>query len=68
MLKKGSLNDIASFYFADGTVTPGMIIPLDIDEGDSVQRFSIGLVRSADDPMLTAGTINAKISFAFAFP
>ncbi|MGF6435303.1 fimbrial protein [Kosakonia sp. 1610] len=68
LLKKGVLSDIASFYGADGTVTPGMVIQLDADNGDSVQRFSVGLVRSAGDPMLTAGTVNAKITFAFVFP
>ncbi|WP_312278492.1 fimbrial protein [Kosakonia cowanii] len=68
LLKRGVLSDIASFYGADGTVTPGMVIPLDADDGDSVQRFSVGLVRSAGDPMLTAGTVNAKITFAFVFP
>ena len=68
MLKRGSLNDIASFYIADGTVTPGMVIPLDVDDGNSVQSFSVGLVRSAGDPVLTAGSVNAKIAFAFVFP
>ncbi|HBA8095002.1 TPA: hypothetical protein J1036_004838, partial [Escherichia coli] len=65
MLKQGGLNDTATFYGAEGTVAPGQVIPLDTDDGNSVQAFSVGLVRSANDPMFTNGTVNAKITFAF---
>ena len=68
MLKKGSLSSLTDFYQAADTVAPGDIVAIAQDEGSSVQPFSVGLVRSAGDPMLTQGNVNARITFAFIFP
>lgn len=68
MLKKGTLNTLSDFYGAAGTVAPGDSVLITQENGTSVQPFSVGLVRSAGDPLLTAGTVNAKITFAFIFP
>lgn len=68
MLKKGLLTDLSDFYNAENTVGPSDIVAIDQDDGTSVQQFSIGLVRSANDPMFTNGTVNGKITFAFIFP
>ena len=68
MLKKGSLSSLSDFYQAADTVAPGDIVAIAQDEGSSVQPFSVGLVRSAGDPMLTQGNVNARITFAFIFP
>lgn len=68
MLKKGTLSNLNDFYNAAGTVAPGDSVAVTQDEGASVQPFSVGLVRSAGDPQMTAGTVNAKITFAFIFP
>lgn len=68
MLKKGTLTSLADFYNAAGTVAPGDKVSIDPVDGDSVVPFSVGLVRSAGDPMLTAGAVNAKLTFAFIFP
>ncbi len=68
MLKKGTLNNLSDFYNAAGTVAPGDSVAITQDDGTSVQPFSVGLVRSAGDPLLTAGAVSAKITFAFIFP
>lgn len=68
MLKKGTLSNLADFYNAADTVAPGDTVVISQDDGSSVQPFSVGLVRSASDPMLTGGTVNAKITFSFIFP
>lgn len=68
MLKKGTLNNLKDFYNAAGTVAPGDTVAIAQDDGGSVQPFSVGLVRSAGDPPLTAGAVNANITFAFIFP
>lgn len=68
MLKKGSLSSLTDFYQAADTVAPGDIVAIAQDEGSSVQPFSVGLVRSAGDPMLTQGNVSARITFAFIFP
>lgn len=68
MLKKGSLSSLTDFYQAADTVAPGDIVAIAQDEGSSVQSFSVGLVRSAGDPLLTQGNVNARITFAFIFP
>lgn len=68
MLKKGTLANLNDFYNAAGTVAPGDSVVITQDDGASVQPFSVGLVRSAGDPQMTAGAINAKITFAFIFP
>jgi type 1 fimbria pilin len=68
MLKKGTLTSLVDFYNAVDTVAPGDTVLINPVDGDSVEPFSVGLVRSAGDPMLTAGAVNAKITFAFIFP
>ena len=68
MLKKGSLSSLTDFYQAADTVAPGDIVAIAQDEGSSMQPFSVGLVRSAGDPMLTQGNVSARITFAFIFP
>ncbi|MGR7089461.1 fimbrial protein [Klebsiella aerogenes] len=68
MLKKGTLTSLNDFYHAADTVAPGDIVAIAQDQGSSVQPFSVGLVRSAGDPMLTQGNVNARITFAFIFP
>ncbi|RSK63184.1 hypothetical protein EJE24_22295 [Enterobacter huaxiensis] len=68
MLKKGTLTSLNDFYHAADTVAPGDIVAIAQDQGSSVQPFSVGLVRSAGDPMLTQGSVNARITFAFIFP
>ncbi|WP_174333381.1 fimbrial protein [Serratia fonticola] len=68
MLKKGTLTSLADFYNASGTVAPGDKVLINPVDGDSVEAFSVGLVRSAGDSMPTAGAVNAKITFAFIFP
>ncbi|WP_229905731.1 fimbrial protein [Rahnella laticis] len=68
MLKKGTLTSLTDFYNAADTVAPGDTVLISQDDGNSVQPFSVGLVRSAGDPMLTQGNVNARITFAFIFP
>lgn len=68
MLKKGTLTSLTDFYNAADTVAPGDTVLISQDDGNSVQPFSVGLVRSAGDPMLTQGNVNARITFAFLFP
>ncbi|NYA42067.1 hypothetical protein HZI31_01960 [Serratia fonticola] len=68
MLKKGTLTSLADFYNAADTVAPGDTVSISQDEGISAQPFSVGLVRSAGDPMLTGGAVNARITFSFIFP
>lgn len=68
MLKKGTLNNLTDFYNATGTVAPGDTVALTQDNGSFVQPFSVGLVQGAGDPQLNAGTVSAKITFAFIFP
>ncbi|HGM5489490.1 TPA: fimbrial protein [Serratia fonticola] len=68
MLKKGTLTSLADFYSAAETVAPGDAVVINPVDGDSVEPFSVGLVHSTGDPMQTAGSVNAKITFAFIFP
>lgn len=68
MLKKGTFTHQGEFYNAADTVAPGDTVIISQDAGRSVQPFSVGLVRSAGDPMLTKGNVNARITFAFIFP
>lgn len=68
MLKKGTLTSLSDFYNAADTVAPGDTVLISQQDGSSVQPFSVGLVRSAGDPMLTQGNVNARITFAFIFP
>lgn len=68
MLKKGTLTSLSDFYNAENTVAPGDTVLISQDDGNSVQPFSVGLVRGAGDPMLTQGNVNARITFAFIFP
>lgn len=68
MLKKGTFTSLADFYNAADTVAPGDRVAISQVDGDSVQPFSVGLVHGAGDPMLTAGGVNARITFSFVFP
>lgn len=68
MLKKGTLTNLADFYNAADTVAPGDTVLISQNDGSSVQPFSVGLVRSAGDPLLTGGAVNARITFSFIFP
>ena len=68
MLKKGELNNLADFYNAAGTVAPGTEIIFDKNEGTATEPFTVGLVADQGQPPVGAGTVEAKITFAFVFP
>lgn len=68
MLKKGTVTDLADFYTAPDTVSPGDVISIDKSEGEVLQHFTVGLVRGAGDPQIGGGTVNAKINFAVVYP
>lgn len=68
MLKKGEVTDLSGFYNAEGTVEPGDVLAIEKEDGSSVQQFSVGLVHGAGDPMISSGSVNAHVTFAFVFP
>lgn len=68
MLKEGTFPSVSGFYTSAGTVAPGDSVAIAQSVGVSSQIFTVGLVRGANEAPPTAGAINAKISFSFAYP